>query len=285
MHRAPAARSLFIAALLGAALLLSGCGGDAPAPASADAALEHIHGLGVDPANDGLVIATHRGLFTAPEGETEPRRVGDSDQDTMGFSVVGPRHYIGSGHPGSDDSLPPNLGLIESRDGGQSWRSVSLLGEVDFHALQAAERMVYGFDATRGRLMVSGDTGRDWEERPVPASVFGLAIDPADPARVVAGTQAGIYISADAARSWRALREDTTGLLAWPAPRRLFLVDGEGQVHLSADAGANWRRAGRIGGSPAAFAAAGDELHVALRDGTVKRSRDDGRSWAVRTTA
>lgn len=279
------ARAVVSAAAAAAALAAAGCSGDAPTPAPADAALEHIHGLGVDPASDRLVIATHHGLFTAPEGVTDPRRVGDSDQDTMGFSVVGPRHYIGSGHPGSDESLPPNLGLIESRDGGESWQSVSLLGEVDFHALQAAGGMVYGFDATRGRLMVSRDTGRSWEERPAPAPVFGLAIDPADPARVVAGTQAGILVSSDAARSWRALREDTTGLLAWPAPRRLYLVDGEGQVHVSADAGMSWRRAGRIGGPPVAFAAAGEELYAALRDGTVKRSRDGGASWAVRTTA
>jgi hypothetical protein len=39
----------------------------------------------------------------------------------MGFSVAGPGRFIGSGHPDpSDTSSPPNLGLIESRDGGQT---------------------------------------------------------------------------------------------------------------------------------------------------------------------
>ena len=41
---------------------------------------------------------------------------------------------------------------------------------------------------------------------------------------------------------------------------------------------------GEIGGEPAAFAADGPEnLYVALHDGTIKRSRDGGASWAVRS--
>ncbi len=61
-------------------------------------------------------------------------------------------------------------------------------------------------------------------------------------------------------------------------------VDAAGRVELSGDGGKRWRAVGEIGGEPAAFAADGPEnLYVALHNGTIKRSRDGGASWAVRS--
>jgi len=279
-----------------AAVVLGACGGDDAAPAPAPGAngdvaveqapaLQHIHGLGVDPADGRLLIATHNGLFAAAEGETTPRQVGTSDRDIMGFSVVGPNRFIGSGHPGSERDLPPSLGLVESRDGGRTWRSVSLLGEADFHVLESSGNTIYGFDGSQGRLMVSANAGRSWQRRTPPAGVFGLAVDPEEPSRVVASTEVGLFASRDGGRGWRPLREDLAGLLAWPAKDRLYLVDGAGQVLFSADQGASWQDRGSIGGQPVAFIAHEDELYAALADGTVKRSTDGGTTWTVRTTA
>lgn len=162
---------------------------------------------------------------------------------------------------------------------------MSLLGDADFHVLEHSGDRIYGFDGTQGRLMVSGDGGRNWAERKPPAGVFGLAVDPKDSSRVVASTEDGIFISPDNGRRWRPLRDDLGGLLAWPARERLYLVDGQGQVLLSSDAGANWQTQGSIGGQPVAFIGHEDDLYAALTDGTVKRSTDGGANWTVRTTA
>jgi hypothetical protein len=287
-----ALRRLLVVALLAApALILTACGGDgeddvapqAPAP-SAEAVLEHVHGLGVDDTTGTLYIATHTGLFRSSEGEQSAQRVGRSTQDIMGFSVVEGDRFIGSGHPDPTQDLPPNLGLIESRDGGRSWDSVSLLGEADFHVLRSAGRTVYGFDGTQERLMVSADGGRDWEEETPPAAMFDLAIHPSDDERVVASTQRGIFGSSDGGGRWRSLRDDAAGLLAWPRASELYLVDGQGGVARSDDGGREWRRAGSIGGQPVAFTAAEDGLYVALGDDTVKRSADGGATWVVRTS-
>ena len=63
--------------------------------------------------------------------------------------------------------------------------------------------------------------------------------------------------------------------MAWP--RRLYLVDGDGQMFASPNAGHRLERRGEIGGTPAAFVAEGpDVLYVALHDGTIKRSTDGG---------
>jgi len=274
--------------LAAAAAVVAGCGGGGDGPTVAPTAApmppasgpQHIHGLGV--RGGTLYIATHTGLWTAPAGETKARRVGVSRQDIMGFSIVAPDRFLGSGHPAPDQTLPPNLGLIESRDGGRTWQSLSLLGDADFHVLQSAGRRVYGFDATHARLMVSSDDGRSWSERIPPAGVFGLAIEPGRPKQIVASTERGLFMSPDAGRGWRPLRADIGGLLSWPAGDRLYLIDGDGSVRLSTDRGRSWRSRGRIGGEPTAFVAHGRDLYAALGDATVKRSSDGGRTWQVR---
>ena len=256
-----------------------------PAPASDAARLEHIHGLGVEPRSGALYVATHYGLFEAGDGEQQLRRIGDSEQDIMGFSIVEPNRFIGSGHPDPNDaSSPPNLGLIESRDGGKSWKNISLLGEADFHVLQSSGERVYGYDGTQGRLMVSTDGGQQWTQRTPPAALFDLAIDPRDPEHIVVATERGIFSSTTAGKAWRPLRDDTAGLLAWPAGDRLYLIDGQGQVEHSSDGGKRWQATGTIGGQPVAFIADETELYAALGDSRVLRSTDGGANWTVRAT-
>ena len=98
----------------------------------------HVHGLGINPADGALFIATHTGLWRSGLGESKSVRVGDNNQDTMGFTVIGRDRFLGSGHPDFRTDLPPLLGLIESNDGGRSWEPISLLGQADFHVLRSA---------------------------------------------------------------------------------------------------------------------------------------------------
>jgi hypothetical protein len=273
------------------ALTLGACGGgeeEAPASgaggSSEDTGPVHVHGLGVNPKDSALFIATHTGLFRVEDGERAAKRVGDSRQDTMGFAVTGPDRFLGSGHPDASEDLPPNLGLIRSRDGGESWNPVSLLGEADFHVLRSAKGRVYGFDSTGGRLMVSSDGGLNWAEHQPPGPLLDLAIDPRDRDRLVASTDRLLLSSADAGRSWQPVFRSDPGLLAWPTADALYRVEGTGQVAVSVDAGDRWRPRGSIGGQPAAFVAVDRRtLYAALPDGTVVVSRDGATSWDVRS--
>lgn len=250
----------------------------------------HVHGLGVNPADNALFIATHTGLYRVDEGERKAERVGDLYQDTMGFTIVGPNRFLGSGHPDAREAqqknLPAHLGLIESTDEGESWESISLLGEADFHVLRFAGQRVYGYDATNDRLLVSSDRGRSWNELQKPGPLVDLAVDPADDRRILVassgGLEEGLFESRDGGETWKRVSE-AVGLLAWPD--RLYLIAGRGQVFASVDGGRRLEGQGEIGGQPAALVAEGPrELYAALHDGTIKRSTDGGVTWTVRST-
>ena len=281
-------RALFglgaLAVLVLAAVLVR-IGGDNGS--SADAGHVHVHGLGVNPADGALFVATHTGLFRAGSGESTSARVGDNYQDTMGFTVVGRDRFFGSGHPDARADLPPLLGLIESTDAGRTWTPVSLLGEADFHVLRSSGDRVFGYDVTNDRLLVSDDAGRSWAEVERPGPLLDLVVDPEKENNVLATAAGplgnGLYGSRDGGKTWRHLG-DSVGLLAWTASDRLFLVDGRGDVFASRDRGLTFERRGGVDGEPAAFLGQdADELYVALHDGTIMRSTDGGRTWSVRS--
>ncbi|RZU30696.1 hypothetical protein BKA19_0321 [Blastococcus saxobsidens] len=263
-------------------LVLAGCGAD-PAvvggggarAGGGDVALEHVHGLGVDPADDALYAGTHYGLVRiTPDGELT--RIADRVQDFMGFTVVGPEHYLASGHPGEGQDGPANLGLIESVDGGRTWEPLALAGEADFHALDAAGGTIYGYSG--GRLLVSED-GVEWADRGG-MRLADLAADPTDPQRVLATTEAGLVVSEDAGESVTAVAGAPLLVLVDIAAEGGLTVGvaPDGTVFGSTDGGRTWAERGTVGGAPAALTVEGDEVYVAV-DGAVLASTDGGETF------
>jgi hypothetical protein len=282
-----------VVALGGVAYLTQDAGRDTVAPGSSGAlapadfpepGIAHVHGLGVDPADGTLYAATHFGLFRLPEDGSEATRVANRYQDTMGFTVVGPNSFLGSGHPDFREDLPPRLGLIESTDAGQSWQPLSLRGEADFHALHAAHGNVYGYEAGTGQFMVSSDR-ENWETR----STFALrdfAVSPGDPDTVLATTGRGLVRSTDGGRTWTPVRAPTLVVLAWDAADRLYGVAPDGTVHFSPDGGASWVERGSAGGPPEAVTVdtrdGAEVLYVAVSGRGILQSTDGGRTFTTR---
>jgi hypothetical protein len=266
-------------------LLLTACGGDdqdaAPPAVGSDPGVVHVHGLGRNPADGSLMIATHTGLFRVPAAGGTPERVADLFQDTMGFTIVGPDHFLGSGHPGAPDE-PPFLGLIESRDAGNRWRPISLRGQVDFHVLEAQGKTVYGFgsdfETREPRFLVSEDGGRSWSRKAPPEPLTGLAIDPRNARQIVALGERRGYVSRDGGSSWRP-RAIPGGLVTWTPELGLVAADFGGVLRRSEHPAGEWEEVGRLGGSPAALEGAGGELLAATHDPRVLSSRDSGQNW------
>jgi hypothetical protein len=158
-----------------------------------------MHGLGINPGDGALFVATQAGLIRAPEGDDKPERVGDRFQDTMDFTIVGPDTFLGSGHPDGRDKLPPFLGLIRSDDGGTSWRPVSLLGKRDSASNRTtSKRRLAALDCIEDRrgVVVFGDPfGNDFlgwgADHGVPRRARGRGVDARAGARGRGAQRAG----------------------------------------------------------------------------------------------
>jgi photosystem II stability/assembly factor-like uncharacterized protein len=263
--------------------VLTACGtaGSPPAEevAEADPGLTHIHGLGVDPADGTLYAASHHGLFRVP-ANGKPQRVTDNRQDTMGFTIAGPRHFLGSGHPAPDTGGPIHLGLIESTDAGQRWTSLSLSGQADFHALEAKHNLVYGHDSQTGQLMVSADR-RTWDRR-ARLALADFAVSPTDPNLLLATTQQGLARSTDGGRTFTPVPDSPVLLhIDWPATATLVATSPDGAVYLSPDGGRTWSRNGTVPGAPVALTATGpNDINIATKSG-IHTSRDGGATFPI----
>jgi hypothetical protein len=146
---------------------MAACGADSSTRTTATSGttdqVGHVHGLGVNPADDTLYVASHLGVYRMDDGK-RPIRIADRYQDTMGFTVVGPDRFLASGHRDLREDLPSSLGLIYSTDAARSWTALSLQGQADFHILEPAADRLYANDGISSRLLTTA--GKPWENEP-----------------------------------------------------------------------------------------------------------------------
>jgi hypothetical protein len=245
-----------------------------------------IGSIAVDPQDGTVMLGTGLGLFRMePGGQRAARVVGQLDGGQVSSNLViryaGPGELIASGHPEGGGSLPENVGLMRSRDAGETWESVAELGESDYHILQAAGERLAGVRAQEKTIRVSADGGRTFVERTPPDTPLDVAFDAADPKRMVVATRQGVFTSGDEGGSWRSRDGIPAEQLAWAEADKLYRADSGGEIRVSADGGATWERAGTVGLTVNEFAADADgALYAAVAGGAVRRSTDGGRSWA-----
>lgn len=267
------------------ALILAACGSadEEHSAAASEPGTGHLHGLGVDPADGTVYAAGHLGVFRLADSKAV--RVGDRFQDTMGFTVTGPRTFLAGGHPAPTDrtAASPHLGLIRSTDAGRTWTTVSAEGEADFHSLQSAGEVLYGFDSRSSRVWVSTDRGRSWDRR-AQLTVGDLAARASKPQQLWATTVDGLQVSDDGGRTFRPAPGSPV-LVAVDAPAGGVLIGlgRDGQVLRSTD-GRTWTASGSLpeGAEPTLLSAVtADRLLAADSGDVVHESKDGGRSWEV----
>lgn len=245
-------------------------------PGSSAPALGHVHGLGVDPADGTLYVASHTGVYRlAANGSAD--RVADRYQDTMGFAVVGPGNFLASGHPDLREDLPGQLGLIESKDSAKTWTAVSLQGKADFHAIEPAGRRTYAYDSVNGALITSTNR-RDWTVMEN-QELLDLAADPSHPRVLFATTPEGqVLRSEDGSKLTPVTGAPRLGPLDWQTDGPLVGVGADGTVSVSSDEGATWAKKGTVAGQVEALDVIPGRWHVATDRG-IYESTDDGQTW------
>lgn len=183
--------------------------------------LHHIHGLSYSADGKRLWIPMHHGL--AIYSEQQWTKASGPEHDYMGFASTRAFFYS-SGHPAPGSPLQNPLGLIKSKDGGQTWEPLGLAGEADFHLLAASyhTNTVYVFNtAANSRMSQPGlysttDDGKQWRAAKgagLVGSPVSLAVHPSQNKVVAVGTRSGVYLSQDAGASFRRLA-DVTQVLA-----------------------------------------------------------------------
>ncbi|MDX2403947.1 exo-alpha-sialidase [Streptomyces microflavus] len=264
-----------------ATLVLAACGGESSdANAAADASdasgtLSHVHGLGVDPADGRVYVATHSGLYTVAKGQ-KPKLVGDREDDFMGFTVTDKGTFVASGHGGPGSGRPGNAGLIETKDAGRTWTSRSLSGKADFHSLDSAKGTVYGYEG--GRIRVSSDL-ESWDDRAT-LEALDLAVNPSGD-KLLATTAEGIAASTDGGRTFGKGAKPMQAFVSWPAEKSLFGISTSGKLSSSADGGTSWKELTAVpSGQPQALTAVNANHILAATMTGVYESRDGGKTFS-----
>lgn len=228
-----------------------------PSLVSLSTPLDHVHAaVYVDGA---LLIGTHTGIAQVDLVSGQVSKRGASQDDFMGLAGSADL-LVASGHPGAGSTLPDPVGLLRSTDGGEIWETVSLTGEIDFHALAADGDNVAGA-ATTGELLYSSDAGGSWaaiaqgeftslawyDGRLWIADGSSLSTwTPGDNAPTAAADAAGVLVAAAA-----------DGSLLW-------LLQPDGTLLTSAD-GMSWAPAGSVA-EAAALAASPNAAFVVTPD-------------------
>jgi hypothetical protein len=272
---------------------VAGCGGgdgsEEPA-ATVPAAGDEVGSIAVDPADGALLIGSTVGTFRLPAGAAKAEPVestmsadgksGPVNDLVIGFS--GPGAAFGSGHS-RGGTLPQNLGIMRTQDGGKTWQSLSGLGEIDYHDVEIAGDLLVALRVDQGDVQVSRDGGRTFEAQAAPtvARALDITIDPGNADNWAVGTEQGTFISTNAGDSWR--QRDTTfgARVAWAAPDKLYSAGLDGKIRLSTDGGRSFEEVGgTIGTGPKDFASGPDgELYAYVAGGKIRRSTDGGKTW------
>jgi hypothetical protein len=246
--------------------------------------------VSVDPADGTLLIGSTVGTFRLPQGSSSAEKV-ESTMDADGKSgpvndlitnFSGPGAAYGSGHS-RGGTLPQNLGLMRTEDGGKTWQSLSGLGEIDYHDVEVMGDLLVALRVDQADIQVSRDGGRTFKAQAAPAvaRALDIAIDPGNTENWAVGTEQGTFISTNAGKTWR--QRDTTfgARVTWPAPDKLYSAGLDGKVRLSSDGGRSFEEVGgTIGTGPKDFASGSNgELYAYVAGGKVRTSKDGGKTW------
>ena len=232
---------------------------------------EPITGLGINPRDTDVVYAETWGtlLKTADGGRTgQSLEAGDATAAASQTVALDPRNpetiYVGTG-----DNPDHGGGVSKSVDGGRSWRLMNAgLTAARVSALAVApggRGTAYATVLGRGVFKRVDGRWRAANAGLTPDEVHVVAVDPRHPANVYAGTDGGVFRSANGGASWSA-SSLTKPLGRWPADGRLSALAVDPKNSRIVYSIAVWD-ATATGGGPGTY------------EGLVFKSMDGGHSW------
>src|SRR3954447_10798502 len=253
----------------------------------------YVNGLELDPKTGDFLLTTNRGFWRIDPGSNAVEQVRGKitfhgKSDTVGtfqaINALTPTHFIGSGHPDHQNTLPQFLGYIESHDAGRTWHALSRVGDADLHKILFSDRRMFAYDAVLSAVLTSDDLGKHFVEHFTPRGLMiDLVVDPDDRDYLLIDNDTQVFRSTDGGDDWKPILSARRTRLAWPAHELLYRGDQDGTVLISADRGASWKKVSKVDGEPYKFETTSDprHLYLALSDGTIVETRDGARSWTT----
>lgn len=274
--------TLLVALFAGGALLLAreqaGSGSDGPAAAAGGLPnTSDYHSLLVasnDPRH--LLLGTHAGLYESLDGGRKWKQVALVGQDAMNLAHSEGETAWAAGHnvlarseDGGDswsDVRPDGLPSLDVHGFAVDPRDQSLWAAV------AGEGLYRSTDDGASFALVTEEVG---------GSVMALAVTPEG--RLLAGDmQQGLLMSENEGKEWRvAQRAAVIGLAINPDDPAVVIAAGPGILR-SSDAGAGWKQVHAVpeGAGPAAWSESDPDIgYVVGFDRTLYRTDDRGSSW------
>ena len=200
------------------ALLLAGCTTGNNDGVTLDE-LEHVHSVATD--GEEFFLASHHGLYVWSGNSWQLR---GEEFDIMGLAIDDGVFYA-SGHPGPSQDLPDPLGILVSKDAGETWEPSVLTGEVDFHLLEVAGTTVVGVAANYGMVVASADLGQTWTSLEVPP-LTSLALNPLNGNEILLASDGALFLSEDdGVTFFPATAPPGLSLIEW-SDSRIYLSDG-----------------------------------------------------------
>ncbi len=260
-----------------------------PATAGAAAPAHQLYAaVAMTKAQKNSSTPTDSGLYTrAPDGQWThfgPRALGVT-------SIV-----VQPGSVGRVILIGCSDGVVRSADGGKTWRKTTGWEVADVRALAFdGQNSSDAYAATCWGPLRSTDGGATWAlaQTGLPKLYCQtLVTDPRQPGRVLLGTEDGIYLSTDAAKTWSRTASPAACILRLARsaadPQVLVAATLARGAWLSCDNGDSWSATDSASAAANLYAAAIDPAngaHLALGGWAVgvRISADGGKTWTDRS--
>jgi photosystem II stability/assembly factor-like uncharacterized protein len=234
--------------------------------------VSHIHHVKV--IENKILVLTHEGLYELV-GKNDMKLVGKDRIDVMGFTSLG-KLLFASGHPAKGSKMPNPIGLVKSLDGGLTWKSVSLVGKVDFHFLEGAGSDLYGADSQTGKLMYSSDSGKTWKD--LGENTFtDIAVSPKMSGMAIGVKDSELLLTEQAFKSTTKIKNTLKITQIEWRKSGLYGLGGS-SLHKSTNSGKTWTKLSTFKGVPGILSAS-DQMMLVTVGSDIYTSNNEGKSF------
>ena len=234
--------------------------------------VSHIHHVKV--IENKILVLSHEGLYELV-GKNDMKLIGKDRIDVMGFTSLG-KLLFASGHPAIGSKMPNPIGLVKSLDGGLTWKSVSLVGKVDFHFLEGAGSDLYGADSQTGKLMYSSDSGKTWKD--LGENTFtDIAVSPKISGMAIAVKDSELLLTEQAFKSTTKFKNTLKITQIEWRKSGLYGLGGS-SLYKSTNSGKTWTKLSTFKGVPGILSAS-DQMMLVTVGSDIYTSNNEGKSF------